>query len=47
MFSFLKKKEAGCCDVEIIEVKENQACCDEVETEDCCNENQKKREACC
>lgn len=39
MFSFLKKKEAGCCGVEIIEVKVDQACCEEVETEDCCSEN--------
>lgn len=48
MFSFLKKKESSCCEVEIIEVKENQACCDEVvETEDCCSESQKEKESCC
>ncbi|NLP51401.1 hypothetical protein [Bacillus sp. RO1] len=47
MFSFLKKREVGCCGVEIIEVKENQSCCDEVEAGGCCSESQKEKESCC
>ncbi|WP_339147339.1 MULTISPECIES: hypothetical protein [unclassified Sutcliffiella] len=47
MFSFLKKKESNCCEVEIIEVKEDRVCCEEVKKEDCCNESQNEKVSSC
>lgn len=45
MFSFLKKKDSTCCGVEIVEVMDkNQACCEEAELQNCCDES---TSACC